>query len=130
MKGVDHTLRAFARLAAAHPTAIHRIVGKGDDQPRLRELAASLGIADRVVFEQDLTDEELADRYRRCAVFVLPSGQEGFGIVFLEAMRFSKPCIGGDAGGTPDVIEDGETGLLVPYGDLEALTRSPWKWLT
>jgi glycosyltransferase involved in cell wall biosynthesis len=120
-KGVDHTLRAFARLLARHPEASYRIVGKGSDRPRLEALAAELKLDGRVVFESDLSDGELAERYRRCSVFVLPSGQEGFGIVFLEAMRFSKPCVGGDAGGTPDVIRNEETGLLVPFGDEQAL---------
>lgn len=121
MKGVDHTLTALARVASRHPQARYRIVGKGSDKSRLQQLADSLGIGRRVIFEEDLSDTDLAERYRRCAAFVMPSGQEGFGIVFLEAMRYSKPCIGGDAGGTPDVIVDGETGYLVPFGDLNAL---------
>jgi len=120
-KGVDHTLHAFARLLRRHPDARYRIVGKGTDRPRLEQLAARLELGDRVCFESDLSDAELAERYRRCSLFVLPSGQEGFGIVFLEAMRFAKPCIGGDAGGTPDVIRHEETGLLVPFGDDAAL---------
>lgn len=123
-KGVDHSLTAFARVAAKHPGARYRIVGKGDDKPRLEALAAELGVADRVTFEQDLSDEELAEAYRRCSAFVLPSGQEGFGIVFLEAMRFAKPCIGGNEGGTPEVIDDESTGMLVPFGDVEALERA------
>lgn len=121
LKGVDHTLHAFGRLAPRHPTARLRIVGKGSDKPRLVELAAGLGLNDRVIFQEDLSDVELAACYRRCAAFVLPSGQEGFGIVFLEAMRFAKPCVGGNTGGTPEVIEDGRTGYLVPYGDVPAL---------
>jgi glycosyltransferase involved in cell wall biosynthesis len=120
-KGVDDTLRAFARLTDDYPQAIYRIVGKGTDKPRLMELADSLGLGERAIFEEDLSDEQLAERYQRCSAFVLPSGQEGFGIVFLEAMRFSKPCVGGNAGGTPDVIVDGETGYLVPYADVDAL---------
>ncbi len=123
-KGVDRTLEAFSRLAAQYPSARYRIVGQGGDKPRLVRLAESLGLAERVVFEEDLSDEALAARYRDCAVFVLPSGQEGFGIVFLEAMRFSKPCIGGRAGGTPEVVADGETGFLVPFGDVEGLTAA------
>jgi len=122
-KGVDHTLEALARLKDRHPQARFRIVGKGTDKPRLEELARSLGIADRVVFHQDIPDDELAGYYKRCALFVLPSGQEGFGIVFLEAMRFAKPCIGGNVGGTPEVVEDEQTGLLVPFGDVDALER-------
>jgi len=116
-KGVDHALAAFARLAPRHPRARYRIVGKGSDKPRLQSLAARLGLGDRVIFEEDLSDRELADRYRRCSVFVLPSGQEGFGIVFLEAMRFGRPCVGGRAGGAPEVIVDGRTGLLVDFLD-------------
>ena len=121
MKGVDHTLRVVARLLQRHPRLRYRIVGKGSDKPRLERLAAELGLGQRVLFQQDVSDEELADCYRRCRLFVLPSGQEGFGIVFLEAMRFAKACIGGDAGGTPEVIEHERTGLLVPFGDEAAL---------
>lgn len=124
MKGVDHTIRAFAEVGHKHPDARHRIVGHGSDKPRLQELARSLGVGDRVIFEEGLSDDELAQRYRNCSLFVMPSGQEGFGIVFLEAMRFGKPCIGGDAGGTPDVIVDGETGYLVPFADVPALVSA------
>jgi glycosyltransferase involved in cell wall biosynthesis len=120
-KGVDHAVVAFSRLAARHPGARYRIVGKGSDKPRLQALAASLGLRDRVIFEEDLTDRELADRYRRCSVFVLPSGQEGFGIVFLEAMRFGKPCVAGRAGGAPEAVEDGRSGLLVDFLDAAGL---------
>jgi glycosyltransferase involved in cell wall biosynthesis len=123
-KGVDHTLRVVAGLVPRYPDLVYRVVGKGSDRPRLEQLAADLGLGERVVFESDLTDEELSERYRRCSIFVLPSGQEGFGIVFLEAMRFGKPCIGGAEGGTPDVIDDGETGFLVPFGDEAALERA------
>jgi glycosyltransferase involved in cell wall biosynthesis len=123
-KGVDHALAAFARLAPRHPRAQYRIVGKGSDKARLQTLAASLGLGDRVVFEEDLGDGELAERYRRCSIFVLPSGQEGFGIVFLEAMRFAKPCVGGRAGGAPEVVEDGRTGLLVDFLDATGLERA------
>jgi glycosyltransferase involved in cell wall biosynthesis len=124
LKGVDHALRAFARLLPEHPGLVFRIVGKGSDKPRLVELARRLDLGRRVVFEEDLSDGDLAERYRRCSIFVLPSGQEGFGIVFLEAMRFARPCVGGRAGGTPEVIEDGATGLLVPYGDEPALASA------
>jgi len=123
-KGVDHALRAFARLLPRHPRARYRIVGKGGDKPRLEALAASLGLGERVVFEEDLPDTELADRYRGCAAFVMPSGQEGFGIAYLEAMRFGKPCVAARAGGAPEVIEDGRTGLLVDFADEPGLERA------
>ncbi len=124
MKGIDHTLRAFAGLLRTRTSARLRIVGDGSDLPRLEALTRELGLGENVIFEQNLSDDDLADRYRRSSAFVLPSGQEGFGIVFLEAMQFGKPCIGGRAGGTPDVIIDGETGFLVPYGDESALREA------
>ncbi|ANM29069.1 hypothetical protein ABI59_04865 [Acidobacteria bacterium Mor1] len=124
MKGVDRAIEAFAQLAERYPDARYRIVGKGDDKPRLEALAREHGVVDRVLFEQDLSDDDLRDRYKHCAAFVLPSGQEGFGIVFLESMQFAKPCIGGKAGGTPEVVIDGETGILVPFGDVDALRRA------
>jgi len=120
-KGIDTTISAFARLAPRFPNVRYRIVGHGDDKPRLIELAASLGVADQVLFEENLTDDELMQRYRDCGIFALPSGQEGFGIVFLEAMQYSTPCIGGNIGGTPEVVEDGKTGILVPFGDTDAM---------
>jgi phosphatidylinositol alpha-1,6-mannosyltransferase len=124
MKGIDHTLEAFAGLLEHHPEAYYRVIGKGSDKPRLQRLAETLGISHQVGFEEDLTDDELSKAFRDCDIFVLPSGQEGFGIVFLEAMRFGKPCIGGAAGGTPEVIEDGISGLLVPFGDEAALKQA------
>jgi glycosyltransferase involved in cell wall biosynthesis len=123
-KGIDHAIRAFARVAARRPELRYRIIGRGSDRERLIALARELGVGGRVQFEQDVPDEALADAYRGCLAFVLPSGQEGFGIVFLEAMRFGKPCIGGAIGGTPEVIAAEETGLLVPYGDVDALVAA------
>ena len=120
-KGVDHTLHALTRLVGRHPGVRYRIVGKGPDKPRLQRLSESLGLEDHVIFEEDLTDAELSERYRRCAVFALPSGQEGFGIVFLEAMRFGKPIVAARTGGIPEVVEDGTNGLLVPFADVDAL---------
>lgn len=123
-KGVDHVIEVLPRLVGRHPRLRYRVLGQGSDKPRLVALARAAGLAERVTFEENLSDAELADRYRRAAAFVLPSGQEGFGIVFLEAMRFGRPCVGGDAGGTPEVIDDGRTGLLVPFGDRDALERA------
>jgi glycosyltransferase involved in cell wall biosynthesis len=123
-KGVDTVLAVLPGLVERFPDLRYRIVGAGSGKPVLIELARELGLEDRVVFEEGISDDDLVDRYRRCSVFVLPSGQEGFGIVFLEAMRFGKPCIGGNAGGTPEVIDEGTTGLLVPYADHGALASS------
>jgi phosphatidylinositol alpha-1,6-mannosyltransferase len=120
-KGFEHVFAALARLRSSHPQIHFNLVGDGDDQPRLKADAAERGVEDSVTFWGRLSDAELAAAYQQCDVFVMPSSREGFGIVFLEAMRHAKPCIGGDHGGTPDVIEHGQSGYLVAYGDVDAL---------
>ena len=91
--------------------------------PRLKELALHLGLDGHVTFLGAVSDERLRLLYQECDVFALPSKGEGFGIVFLEAMRQGKPCIGGNHGGTPEVIEHGVDGYIVNYGDVEQLAH-------
>jgi phosphatidyl-myo-inositol dimannoside synthase len=102
----------------------YRVIGGGDDVPRLRALAAGLGVSRYVNFMGGVSDAELRDQYKHCSLFVMPSKKEGFGIVFLEAMAYGKPVVGGAHGGTPSVVKDGETGLLVDNSDVEDITRS------
>lgn len=97
------------------------IIGHGDDLPFLQRVAARSGVGHRVHFLSGVSDAELITLYERCAAFVLPSGKEGFGIVFLEAMYFGAPVIAAAEKGALDVVRDGETGLLVRFGDTVAL---------
>jgi glycosyltransferase involved in cell wall biosynthesis len=120
-KGIDSVLRALAQIAASHPSARYEIVGDGSDRGRLEALARELGVADRVRFLGRATPAALAEAYARCSFFAMPSSKEGFGIVFLEAALFGKPSIGGRHGGTPEVVIDGQTGLLVDREDVSAL---------
>jgi glycosyltransferase involved in cell wall biosynthesis len=100
------------------------VIGHGDDLPFLQRVAERSGIAHRVHFLDGVSDAELITLYGRCAAFVLPSGKEGFGIVFLEAMYFGAPVIAAAAKGALDVVQDGETGLLVRFGDSMALKEA------
>jgi len=120
-KGVDTLLRAFARL---RPNAVLRIVGIGPEKSRLEQLARTLGIDDRVRFLGLLPFHDLTSEYRNATVFALPSSQEGFGIVFLEAMASSLPIVAGRAAAVPEVVEEGATALLVDPCDDAALARS------
>ena len=120
-KGVDVMIRALPQVIRALPNATFVVVGDGDLRPALEAVAVSTGIGERVRFVGSVNDAALRDWYRKAEVFVMPSRQEGFGIVFLEAMAFGVPVIGGAAGGTPDIIQDGVTGYLVNYGDVETL---------
>ena len=112
-KGVDWVIRALPAVAQAVSDVSYTIVGQGDDAPRLQALARAAGVADRVAFKGALAHDQLVDEYRSCDAFVLPSGKEGFGLVFLEAMAFGKPVVARTATATPEVVEDGKTGVLV-----------------
>jgi phosphatidylinositol alpha-1,6-mannosyltransferase len=129
-KGADTLISAVPNLLRVAPDACLVLVGEGQDRPRLEELAQATGVADQTRFLYGLSQEELFACYAHCDVFALPSRGEGFGLVFLEAMAHGKPVIGGAHGGTPDVVEDGVTGLLVPHGDVTQLARAIESLLT
>ena len=120
-KGFEYVFQALAQLKPQHPEIHLNLVGDGNDRARLERAAQELYVANQVTFWGRLSDEELAAAYDNSDVFVMPSRMEGFGIVFLEAMSHGKPCIGGNHGGTPEVIEHGKSGFLVEYGDVKAL---------
>ncbi len=118
-KGIVTTIRALAR--SPNTDLQYVIAGGGNDLEALRALAVDLGLRDRVSFPGSVSDDELEALYRGCAAFVLPSSQEGFGIVFLEAMYFGAPVIAAAEKGARDVVIHGKSGLTVPYDDSEAL---------
>lgn len=123
-KGADTLIATLPRILKAAPDASLVLVGDGDDRPRLQQLARDLGVSERAHFLSGLSPEQLFACFAGCDVFALPSRGEGFGMVFLEAMACGKPVIGGAHGGIPDIVEDGVTGLLVPYGDAERLAQA------
>lgn len=129
-KGVDTVLHALPEVAQAVPGVTYLVAGDGPDRPRLEALARRLGVGESVRFVGSLEDvRALRDHYNACDVFVMPAREappdvEGFGIVFLEAGACGKPVVGARAGGVPDAIRHGDTGLLVAPDDVPALTDS------
>jgi len=119
-KGHDALLDVWPRVLARHPDAVLAIAGDGDDRQRLEEKSRALGLEHVVTFAGRVGDEALAALYARCRLFVMPSRDEGFGLVFLEAMRAGRPCVGG-AGAADEIIEAGVTGMVVDPADAEAL---------
>jgi phosphatidylinositol alpha-1,6-mannosyltransferase len=111
-KGHDALLDVWPDLVSRHPDAVLAVAGDGDDRPRLEARAAALGLTRAVRFLGRVADRELDELYQSCRLFVMPSRDEGFGLVFLEAMRAGKPCIGG-SGAASEIIEHGVTGLIV-----------------
>jgi len=111
-KGHELLLSVWPQVIERHPDARLWMVGDGDDRPRLEALAARLDLGGAVTFTGRVSEQELDTLYRRCRFFVMPSRNEGFGLVFLEAMRAGKACIGA-AGAASEIIEHGVTGLIV-----------------
>ena len=107
-------LHAAARLKPAIPGLRVRVVGKGPEWDALVRLHAELGLGDTVALRGDVTWDELAEEYVNADCFCLPSVQEGFGIVFLEAMAAGLPVVACRAAAVPEVVREGETGVLVP----------------
>jgi phosphatidyl-myo-inositol dimannoside synthase len=114
-KGTDALISSVSQLVKIVPDLHLVAVGAGDDLSRLERLAADRNVSDRVHFLQNLSREKIAASYANAEIVALRAG-EGFGLVFLEAMAFSKPVVGAACGGTTDVVEDGINGLLVPSG--------------
>ena len=123
LKGIDTLISAVHKAGQAGAKLRLRIVGDGDDKGSLENLVARLGLDGQVDFVGWVPEDKLHHFYQACDVFAMPSKKEGFGIVFLEAMRYGKPCIGGNYGGTPEVITHGVDGYLVDYGDVHQLAR-------
>ena len=120
-KGIRFLLEAAAQLKPRFPDLKIVLAGDGFERPELAKLAGELGIAADVTFLGWVPNEELPPYYRAAAVSVIPSLEEGFGIPAAEAMGCEVPVVASDAGGLPEVVENGVTGLVVPRGDSAAL---------
>ena len=118
-KGVDVVLRAFAALA--NPAARLLIAGSGDYRPALERLATSLDLGDRARFLGFISEEEKLALLRRAWALLFASPKEGWGITNLEAAACGTPVIASDAPGLRESVRHGETGYLVPHGDVQAM---------
>lgn len=129
-KGVDLVIRAFAQVR--HPDARLQIAGTGDHRPELERLVASLALAGRVEFLGFVGEEEKRELLRRAWALAFASPKEGWGITNLEAAACATPVVASNSPGLRESVRDGETGFLVPHGDvgamaarLETLAASP-----
>ncbi len=127
-KAIDALVSAFAILAPHHRELDLLIAGEGPDRARLEAQIASAGLSERVLMLGGRTQSELWRLYKGARLFVMPSrAVEGLGLVFLEAMACGTPVVATRSGGTPEVVIDGETGLLVDRnepGKIAAAMRS------
>ncbi len=125
-KGYDKILNAMQTLQPAFPNLKYLFVGKYDvaEKERLEKLIDQLGLKGKVVFTGFVPDEELAEHYNICDVYVMPSEKEGFGISFIEALYYGKPVIAGNRDGTVDALLGGRLGLLVDPRSQEEITNA------
>ena len=117
-------LRALAVLGDRHPRLRYKIIGDGPERPALESLAARLEVSDRVEFLGQLDPDRALEEARRCTLFVMPSTEEAFGVVYIEAMAGGLPAIGcrGEPG-PEEIAAAGDGFVLVPPGDIERLTQ-------
>ena len=121
-KGVADLLRAWSIL----PRGRYRleIAGGGPASAALQALATELGVAADVHFAGPLSRDEIAVRCQSADMFVLTPYEEAFGNVFAEAIAAGLPVVGSNIGAIPDLVENGENGILVPPGDSDAIARA------
>ena len=124
VKGVDTLISALPDVLAGRPDATLTVVGGGPERDRLAELARRLDVASCVTFVGPVPHAELAKYYRRAALLVLPSREEGFGLVLIEALGCGCPVVASDLPAIRGVLGEGKTGRLFCAGDAEDLTRA------
>ncbi len=120
-KRLEVLLRAAALLRDVIPGLEIRIVGDGPERARLQNICRDLDIGAAVQWLGDVSMSSLAEEYNRCDVFCLPSVQEGFGIVFLEAMAAGKPIVAARAAAIPELVR---SGILVEPDNPAALAEA------
>jgi glycosyltransferase involved in cell wall biosynthesis len=127
-KGQKYLVRAIPDVLAKMPNVRFFIVGGGKLLEELKDLSKSLGLGDRLVFTGFRKD--VGAFYHVADLFVMSSVQEGLGTAVLDALALGKPVVGTNSGGIPEIIQNGETGLLVPSADPKVLSNAIVQILT
>lgn len=121
-KGVDVLIDALGHLGDDAPPA--HIIGRGVLEDDLRDQVQRVGLSDRVTFRPWMTHHELGETLAGARMAVLPSRQENFSLAILSSLAVGTPTISTSIGGTPEIIDDGATGLLVPSDDANSLAEA------
>jgi len=122
-KGIGLAIRALALARARRPDLVLDIAGTGNHRSALERLAAEEGLDDAVRFHGFVSEAEKIGLMQRAWANVFPSPKEGWGITVVEAAACGTPSIASDSPGLRDSVRHGETGFLVPHGDVEGLAR-------
>ncbi len=122
-KGVSYLIQALANLVATQPDLRLIIVGEGKDRGLLEELTNRLGLQTNVIFLGTQSQDKVSKLLRESRLFILPSIEEGQGVVLVEALASGTPCVGSRVGGIPDVITS-DVGKIVEAGDVTGLEEA------
>ena len=121
VKGQDILIRALPALAQRFPDVQLELLGDGAQYDEYRQLAAELGVAERVCFAGQVAHRRVLERMAAAAVVVVPSRSEALGAVNIEALAVGTPVVAANVGGIGEVVRDGVDGYLVPPDDVGAL---------
>jgi glycosyltransferase involved in cell wall biosynthesis len=122
VKGQKLMLQMMPRIVAARPDVLLLLAGDGPDRAECESLVDRLGLRERVRFLGHRDD--IPDLLAACDLFLMPSQTEGLPLAAIEALAMGRPVVGFDVGGVPEVVDDGQTGYLVPYGDQQGFVAA------
>jgi len=122
-KGVDTLIEALSQIKKKKLPNIH-IIGRGDWEEKLKKMVEKLSLGDKVIFKDWMSHDELGKELSKAKMTVLPSRDENFSLAILSALCVGSPTISTTVGGTPEIISDEETGLLVPPSNPDALATA------
>lgn len=128
-KGTDAYVDAMIEVLGKHPGATAIVMGRATPEhaafeQSLKDRVAAAGLADRILFKPEVPTEAMADWYAALDLYVAPQRWEGFGLTPIEAMATGCPVVATRVGAFEALVADGETGLLVPPGDIPALVAA------
>ena len=128
-KGIRFLVQAFDILSKRYSQLRINIVGDGNERQSLQQLVRSMGIEDKVTFSLNISHDEIAQYYQKSNIFVLPSLNEGMSNTMLEALACGLPIVATDTGGTRELVEDGENGMIVKMGEYNDLMEKIERFL-
>ena len=120
-KGIDLVIQAMPEVVKRVPDAVYKIVGEGDDRPRLEAMTRRLGMEKHVDFTGWISGSTKVDLLRNCRILAYTSPKEGWGLSVIEAGACAVPVVASNSPGLRESVVDGRTGFLVPHGDVPAL---------
>lgn len=125
-KGVMYLIEAFSMLADKYPEYSLTIVGSGEEFENLQQITRDKGLLSRVIFTGAISPNEVKDRMQQAKVFVLPSLEEGLGVVLLEALACGTPVVASSVGGIKDIVSPGVGLLVSPASPEELMSGMDW----